>query len=828
MASLTDQISTPNQGKPIIAPDPVAPSILGAIADFGAGAASGLSRLGQEREQRNARAAAAQDDRARDELVGRVFDIRREESATPDWQGGVDSNFALPQAAMNRADEILRAQRAVGQGRGSQAMLDMRIENLVAELYQKYPDSRFEVATAMQGLGINHYLFRAETEARKMAETEQEAQMGALTTQFEFAARAGLVTNNTSLEDGAEIGRQAMEAQAQIAAAERRAAAVRADRTLNNEERKTEQEAAARSASSALIAQASIAISPLIDQTTIALSAAGNDAQRQTSLAEFRTRTSAALIAYGNRGVAQIAAMGGGPDEIKAFQTYIQGQQQALEALYTDSFESNTMAMRNIQATFQLDAARAAPMYSRIVALIGQPAANQLFGDVNGMQNLAPEVVESVRNEMQNVDPTTARGTVSLARMLGYLRGDVKLQDLTAEAATQYVRANAQALLGNQAAVLAGNNAAIRPWMQSYGNVAEAVAELAPTATTASTMRTATGQLSTPEARRVLAQAIREDLEFGTALAQASRAGAAKMLGIARALPGSGPFRTQYNAQTGRFEALLTRELYDDWASRQFSTNLPTDPRLAGRLAARGGTTPRLPSFEDMRRQIPDEINNQLTVLNANLTHLVETDQYDQAIPRTLSPRERRAMYATGRTPDSMRARPEGATQESEWGRIRGNLDTTIQGLLTETVSSPLPNPTRDRLMNYEARRVGINEVPASVQTLGQFSEFARQVNRAGADSSAAGIYQITGATLRGRNEQNGYAERVFGANWRDVPWNAENQDKIAEAIFNDNRGTAEALRKQWVSLSLEEAERVRRMPWAQARRIIAQGESGE
>lgn len=128
-------------------------------------------------------------------------------------------------------------------------------------------------------------------------------------------------------------------------------------------------------------------------------------------------------------------------------------------------------------------------------------------------------------------------------------------------------------------------------------------------------------------------------------------------------------------------------------------------------------------------------------------------------------------------------------------------------------------DPTR--IMNYEARAVGINAVPENVRTLGQASDFARQVNARGAKSSAMGTYQIVGTTLRS------YAPKVFGENWQSVDYNGANQDKIAEAIFNDHRGSASALSKQWVSLSPAEAERVRKMPWAQAREVIARKESG-
>lgn len=87
--------------------------------------------------------------------------------------------------------------------------------------------------------------------------------------------------------------------------------------------------------------------------------------------------------------------------------------------------------------------------------------------------------------------------------------------------------------------------------------------------------------------------------------------------------------------------------------------------------------------------------------------------------------------------------------------------------------------------------------------------------------SSAMGAYQITKSTL----EQ--YAPSVLGSNWRNEKMTPQNQDKIAEAIFNANKGSAAALAGQWASLTKAEAEQVRKMPWEQARQHIAAGETG-
>lgn len=126
-------------------------------------------------------------------------------------------------------------------------------------------------------------------------------------------------------------------------------------------------------------------------------------------------------------------------------------------------------------------------------------------------------------------------------------------------------------------------------------------------------------------------------------------------------------------------------------------------------------------------------------------------------------------------------------------------------------------------VVNYEARGRGFQSVPDNIQTYGQLQQYGRQMvqGTGGKGSSATGPFQITYST---RDE---FAPKVLGPNWQSQPRTPESEDRIAEAIFNASKGSAQALRNRWVSLSPAQAERVRQMPWSQAREIIAQGESG-
>jgi hypothetical protein len=125
------------------------------------------------------------------------------------------------------------------------------------------------------------------------------------------------------------------------------------------------------------------------------------------------------------------------------------------------------------------------------------------------------------------------------------------------------------------------------------------------------------------------------------------------------------------------------------------------------------------------------------------------------------------------------------------------------------------------RLINTDA---GGGYVPEGVKTLGQFVGFGKDLNRRGAKSSSAGIYQINGSTMAE------FAPKALGAGWKEAPFNAETQDRVGAAIFDwakQQPDPAKALRGRWVSLDPGTASRLVQGSWQQARGVIAQGETG-
>lgn len=84
---------------------------------------------------------------------------------------------------------------------------------------------------------------------------------------------------------------------------------------------------------------------------------------------------------------------------------------------------------------------------------------------------------------------------------------------------------------------------------------------------------------------------------------------------------------------------------------------------------------------------------------------------------------------------------------------------------------------------------------------------------------SPVGRYQFTKATL----EQ--YGPKVLGKNWRNEPLTPENQEKLAEALYNYRKGGD--LTKTWAALNNSKAGHYKDIPWSEARKEIAGGEVG-
>lgn len=95
----------------------------------------------------------------------------------------------------------------------------------------------------------------------------------------------------------------------------------------------------------------------------------------------------------------------------------------------------------------------------------------------------------------------------------------------------------------------------------------------------------------------------------------------------------------------------------------------------------------------------------------------------------------------------------------------------------------------------------------------------AGKIGQGDKGTSAIGAFQITGETF------NDFAKSALGEDWGDLPFNYENQAKVAEAIFNARKGGN--LKDTWASLPDSTPGAYKNMSFEEFQRILLPLESG-
>ncbi len=732
MAQLTDQIGTTNSGRQIIDPGPANPSFIGALADFGRQVVPGLAREGERRAQ-------ARGENALDEAAQLIHDTRlaagrealnpQTPPVAPEYvQSGpppIDGELAgsgLPSDAVAVGEDLARARAAVQQGRAPRASLDMRIEQSVNDLFTRFPDQRAEIAQYMQGRGFEHYMYRSELENRAIQEADAAARLGADTAPAEYAQRHGLVTSQMSLQEQAAVGRAAMIRKAQMEAQAAAAEAARQDRTLSLQEQNARQDQAAGNTIGLITEEVNAQIDPVLRNFESLFSLAGTDAERQQLLGGTQTQVLSWLAGQERSAIARIAGLGGENvnANIQSVQNMFKTYRDSMSAIVNESFTSNRRSLTNMQSWLGINSTQAAPVYSRMVSLLGSnQAVNALFANPDGTLPFPEEFRQALSQEFTNFDPTTERGTLTLARLIGFMRGEVGYKDLQANEAASYIASNSRVLRANLDRVLAGDSAAVRPWSVNYANAAEAAVELAPTTAAPSSVNRAAGQLAGPGTVRALDALVAEDPEYGRSVAQASRAGAANLMLISRQALNrasqTGPYTLQYNPDGvagGNFEMRLTRADYDRWVQSQQRPSAPASGAIGvGAVMPPAGAPIR--SYEDMVRNLPEATSQYLAAANASLTHLVNTSKFTDELPAGLTQRQMRTYYATGELPAGI-VRPEsgGPSGDVAFERQVREFESGLQQDIFSNAERGLPE-TRTALQERvltTAREMGIDE----------------------------------------------------------------------------------------------------------------------
>ena len=173
-------------------------------------------------------------------------------------------------------------------------------------------------------------------------------------------------------------------------------------------------------------------------------------------------------------------------------------------------------------------------------------------------------------------------------------------------------------------------------------------------------------------------------------------------------------------------------------------------------------------------------------------------------------------------------ANPTGRVVQGEDGEYY-LVNTRTAGAAPVTVGGGIPGERGGADTVYGNGQYGTPPTPLSGMSVGQVQDYQRNslipATRgkvgAGPDkgTGAVGTYQITYGTLKD------YAPKALGDNWRNTPFTADAQERVARAIYEDVKGGN--LKDTWAGLPANKPGAYANVPWEQVRGQIARVESG-
>lgn len=505
---------------------------------------------------------------------------------------------------------------------------------------------------------------------------------------------------------------------------------------------------------------------------------------------------------------AKAIAAGMSPAKLKEYMELVSKNFDGALEMFGGEFsvaKAKLNALNSLETSLGLKANAAFPVYSYLEkagmgSLVKEAMAEGILAN--------PAITEPLKKELQGatLELGKTRASTHLTNIAKILKGENTIQSYSPTAARLMMPSLYHTAIKLTADYANGKDVPADTMLNGISNVINAARTLGP-GSGLEAWAAATGGAMGRDARRALIKASKDPQHNDMAEAAISGSRASS----ANAISAMNPHINNYNVGGWSIERKDGRLV-----SKQVKVKVGGGagvgaPAYAVNIRGAG-------SFQLLPQ--PKNMDIFIKTYNTNLENLVALNDYDPAGAKGATPLEIQKFYAEGAMSKPFDNRAEGIDYDK---RLKEQFDIVEKAFdevpnMNENVTSVVDKP---RVMNSEARAAGFKEVPESVKTLGHASAFAKKVNAAGVPSSAMGTYQIVGTTLRE------FAPKVFGEDWESVPFNAANQDKVAEAIFNERKGTAASLKSTWVSLSLVQAEQVRKMPWSQAKGIIARGESG-
>lgn len=760
--------------------------------------------------------------------------------------GETDASTArrIRDAAAAAAPVIQSQEVAVSQGRMPSIAVAATVDRLFGDLINQFPGQENIIASAFKEMGVDNALFdELRTEVNRVTADrtqEQETRDTAYNRGVQDLGEAALTMNRDEVVTaGMNAMRQDQELDAlskQIALRAQQQNILTGEAALQDRQENRAGEEAVSQAAQIGIAQ----LAPFLERynrIVAMMGQPGADPGLETQLASLETLITARKGAIVGNLMAAIAP-NATVEDANNLRTYFNNyfDQTFIQPMTARSGE-NARAVEILQSRAGLAVQTAVPLISALRSIGISAAALEPL-----MQNLPANLLTRFQQEVQGLsrlDLTQPTARQQLVEIVEILKGNQSLASMnydsrTAAQAFRTINSVSHSLGTNINRT--GDTSSGDEFLSATGEVIVASRQLnggSPASTLVNAGRSLLGPNFGGADMIGAITRLKNDpsqADRANVIARGYRAAAGQILLNIRNNP---------TGESGRFQIMWRSGLVagQDYGDGRYQIVDTASNRTTGTvndmIAATGGDPTLMANRSEVRP--PTNLQDMVRTMNGLVDVLVQTNDWGDGARGT--PREIRRYYARGEVPAGMlrerqAAAPTGATVRREINALsRDLLDPEGFTLQTDNAATPRVAPERDyssvpfsEVKNMIRGNEGPDHVggynalayntsptenaagvrpprPITEMTIGQVYHFQTGPMRAATrgrrgrgdvGSTGVGAYQFESRTLA----EN--ARLTFGERWRSIPFTPENQDRVAETLYNRSRGSRRSLGQQW------------------------------
>jgi len=661
MASLTGTLDSIGRGQPQAQPKQYAPSPLGMIAGAATSLFDGLDDKAIRAYRADTQARAA----------------RTEEKANLKTAAENATAQAWYDEMSRATADLAKTKAAVDQGRAPSGRLDIHLDAVVGQLFNKFPENKNDIVDYMHAKGWDNWQFREVKAAAAAQEAQQTAEVAAGTADYKYAFDQGLGNPDKSFEHNRDLGmllryqdKRLEEIRALAEAQQKAAAEGRAEETFN-------QGQLDRDAVGVINARIQTQMNEWMPVLHSLVGGAVGDSEKEKKLSELAPLMLNKVETDRQNALSQLGTAAT-KDTISQVNQEYDRAKKMLEDQFSGtltSYNQTRQAVEHIGNLAKVNAATSMRTYTDLSTVFGRETVNSWFAA--GQPPFKPEIMKQVTAEIQGYQtPDASRGRAHLAKLSAILKGQLGLKDLTEEEAIAQMPAMATTVANLQGAILTNgenlDHTTVSNWSNAYTVLLDAASEVQPGQRNLSSLSKGTQLIASRGARTVLARLIASPdyAEQGKAMAIASRGSAATALTVAKGADYTTtdkPFMKIEFTGSG-YRAVFDRQGWERWrgsSTRQMEMG-------GGRLYQ---------SYKDAATP-SKATQDKLNILNLSLTHLVHTAQYDESVPKGVTSEQLYKHYALGTPFAKVNGKPmltsdEQFTQEVDKFRTQLQKDGT-------------------------------------------------------------------------------------------------------------------------------------------------------